>query len=232
MDDMDFYEWEAMKNRSPLSKFIHYLIKAVVALIIIGTFAMIFGRIQLMKLPKSFKGITLTDAIQTSIDSENFDAVSHEPYTNYDEEGWYNVSNVAMSESAGEVQLTVRYNSRSTINTLMQKYELTERPAGEVFIYILADNKGNTYTNYTFAASSRPLYEFRRVIFTGVDLTDIDKLYLRVYYIGDVSGEGLMNASFEIYNSEYPSDAFSPKEVKPTKLTFSTAPEYSANFNN
>ncbi len=232
MDDMDFYEWEAMKNRSPLSKFIYYFIKAVVAVIIIGTFAMIFGRIQLMKLPKSFKDITLTDAIQTTIENESFDAVSHEPYTNYDEEGWYNISNVAMSESAGEVQLTVRYNSRSTVNVLMQKYELAERPEGEIFVYILADNKGNTYTDYTFAASSRPLYEFRRVIFTDVDLTDVDKLYLHVYYIGDVSNEGLMNASFAIYNSEYPSEDFLPEKIKPTKLTFSPTPEYIASFNN
>ena len=183
MDDMDFYEWEALKNRSPISKFIYYFIKAIIAVIIIGTFVMIFGRIQLMKLPKAFRDITLTSGIQTTVDNGTFDSISHEPYANYNEEGWYNISNVAISESAGEVQMTVRYNSRSTINTLMEKYELTERPEGEVFVYVLADDKGNTYRDYTFAATSRPLYEFRRVIFTGVDLTDVDKLYLRVYYI-------------------------------------------------
>ena len=232
MDDMDYYEWEAKKNRSPLSKFIYYFIKAVIAAVVIGTFVLIFGRIQLMNLPKSFKDITLTEAIQTTIDSETFDAVSHDPASGYDEEGWYNISHVAMSETAGEVQLTVRYNSRSTVNVLMEKYALTERPAGELFVYILADSNGNTYTDYTFASASRPLYEFRRIIFTGVDLTDADKLYLRVYYIGDVSAEGLMNASFTVYDSEYPSEDFSVEKVKPTKLTFSPAPEYNANFNN
>ncbi len=232
MDDMDFYEWEALKNRSSFSKFIYYFIKAVVAVIVIGTFVLIFGRIFLMNLPKAFKGITLTEAIQTTLDNETFDAISHDPAAGYDEEGWYNVSNVAMSESAGEVQLTVRYNSRSTVNVLMEKYELTERPDGELFVYILADDNGNVYTDYTFAAASRPLYEFRRVIFTGVDLTDVDKLYLRVYYINDVSGEGLMNASFAIYDSKYPSEDFIPDKIKPTKLIFSPAPEYTASFNN
>lgn len=226
MDDMDYYEWEASKKRFTVPKIIKFIFKLIAGIIIVGTFVLLIGRIQLMKLPSAYTGITLTDGIAATVSDGSFDAIHHEPYENFDEDGYYHISNVILSKAASEVQFTVRYNSRSTINTLMTKYALAERPKGEVFIYILSDNEGNTYTSYVFAAASRPLYEFRRVVFTGVDLTNADTLYLDVYYGDDVSDDGLMNASFVIYDSEYDSELIDADDVKNSNLTFADAPVY------
>ncbi len=202
MDDMDYYEWEASKKRFTPGKIIKFLFKLIAAFIIIGTFVLILGRGQLMKTPKEFRGLTWTDSIVKAYESGELDAVYQTPSDSFDKHGYYHISDVALSKSTGEVQLTVRYNKRSTINKLMTLYSLEERPSGEVFIYILSDESGNIYTDYTVAASSNSLYEFRRVIFSGVELEGVETLYLDVYYVNHVSTESKMYASFVAYEGE------------------------------
>ena len=213
MDDMDYYEWEEAQKRFTPTKIIKFIFKTLSTLIIVATFVLLLGRMTLMKIPKAFTLVTLTDGISATIENGTFDAVMQEPVEPYNDNGkdengklqrgWYHISNVAISESASEVQLTFRYNSRSTVSTLMEKYALTERPSGELFILILSDNNGNVYTDYTFSAKSRPLYEFRRVIFTDIDLSEIEALYLDVYWVGDISENGRMNASFTVYDTTF-----------------------------
>lgn len=226
MEDMDYYEWEASKKRFSPSKIIKFIFRAIVLTIIFGTFAVILGRIQLMKIPKALTGVTSTEEILQTLEDNTFDAVYQQTAKSFDEKGWYHISDVILSDAAGQVQLTVRYNSRSTINTLMEKYSLTDRPSGEVFVYILSDDRGNVYTDYVFAAKSRPLYEFRRVIFSGVDLSDVGTLTLDVYYGEDVSSEGRMNASFAFYSKEYEVDELTADDVRRSTLTFTGAPAY------
>ena len=239
MEDMDYYEWEESRKRFTFSKIIKFIFKLICTLIIVGTFTLLLGRMTLMKIPKSHTAVTLTEGIAATLENGTFDAVMQEPIEPFNDNGkdengvyqrgWYHISNVAISESAGEVQLTVRYNSRSTVSTLMEKYSLTERPCGELFVYVLSDNNGNTYTDYVFSAKNRPLYEFRRVIFTGVDLSEVKALYLDVYWIDDVSKDGLMNANFTIYDSTFESEAADEDMLKGKNLTFNKAPEYTSN---
>ncbi len=202
MDDMDYYEWEASKRRFTFPKILKFILKFIAAVIIIGTFALILGRGQLMKIPKNFSGITWTDSIVSAYNSGEIDIVYQQPYESFDKKGLYHISDVILSKSTNEVQLTVRYNSRNTINTLMEKYSISERPSGEAFIYILKDENGNTYTDYTFASESKPLYEFRRVIFSGVELADVETLYLDIYYIEHVSDKSPMHTSFIAYDGK------------------------------
>lgn len=139
-------------------------------------------------------------------------------------------------EVIGEVQFTVRYNSRSTINRLMRLYSLTERPNGEAFVYILYDNNGNKYTEYIFAEGQKPLYEFRRIVFPGVDLSNVKNLYLDVYYIGDVrkptmtesAAHKTMYANFMIYTRDYPTESVEFKKAGKPPLTFTEKPAYTS----
>ena len=62
-EDMDYYEYEESKKRFTPKKIISFIFKLIAFIIIAGTFALILGRIQLMKLPKSMKGLTWTDSI-------------------------------------------------------------------------------------------------------------------------------------------------------------------------
>ncbi len=226
MDDMDYYEYEENKKRFTPKKIARFIFKLIAYSIIIATFVLIIGRIQLAKLPKSFTQYVWTDASRAAYEDGEIELIFQEPYSSYDENGYYNVSNVAISPESGEVQFTVRYNSRSTINSLMQFYGMTERPTGEVFVYILSDQSGKEYTSYTFAASSRPMYEFRRVIFDGVDLEGVETLYLDVYYGDDVSKNGRMNSSFVIFDTQLGTRPAESVKVAESPLSFSDAPAY------
>ncbi len=242
MEDMDYYEWEESKKRFTPAKIIKFIFKLIATLIIVTTFTLLIGRMLLMRIPRAFTGVSATQGIVATVNGGTFDAVMQEPLESFSDNGkdengklqrgWYHVSNVALSESAGEVQLTVRYNSRSTVNTLMEKYALTERPTGEVFVYILSDDKGNVYTDYVFAAKSRLLYEFRRVVFTGVDLTEVETLYLDVFWREDVSKDGLMSASIEIYESTYGVEIPESDELSGKNLTFIEASSYDSSLEN
>jgi len=264
-EDMDYYEYEESKKRFTPKKIVKFIFSLIAAAIIITVFALIFIRISLIKIPKAFTGITWTDAALELYDSDkSFDYIGYPlgetygPQSNvqnaYDPdsgetytvtEGLYHVSNIYMSKSTGEVQFTVRYNKRSTVNALMEAYKLEKRPEGELFVYVLTDHKGNRYTDYVFAADSNPMQEYRRVIFKNVDLDELindknpadtfkegdllesgNQLTLTVYYGDDVRENGRMNASFVLYDSNMPYEVPEIKKTERTALIFSDKPYY------
>ena len=226
MQDMDYYEYEESQKRFTPAKVIGFIFKVLAYAIIIAVFAVIFIRIQGMKIPKKFSEYTWTPAAVAAAADGELSVDFQEPYESYDDNGYYHISNVALTKETGEVQFTVRYNSRSTINKLMQTYGLTERPVGETFVYILADQDGKTYTHYTFAAGQKPMYELRRVIFDGVDLSAVETLYLDVYYGDDVSKDGRMNASFVIYDKSLGVLSGEDMKIADFQLEFREAPAY------
>lgn len=214
----DTFESDTPKQRSKPVKIILGTLKFCWILFIVGIFALIFLRLNLLKTPKKFQDFAWTDeAVAEYQTSGKLTVGFQEPYTEYDEDGYYHISDVSFATSIGEIQLTVRYNSRSTINTLMNKYGLTERPTGETFVYILTDDDGNEYTSYRFSAAEKPLSEFRRIIFDGVDFSTTDNLYLHVYYGNDVRDTSSMYAVFTVYESDR---WIEEKDLTPSDLTY------------
>ena len=211
----DPFESDTPKERSLAAKIIIGIFKTIGILFIVSIFLIIFIRLQLWKTPKEFKDFAFTDEA-TSYLAENGELVVgyQEPYTEFDENGYYHISDVSFARDLGEIQLTVRYNSRSTINYLMAAYGLTDRPTGETFIYILTDDDGNEYKSYRFAAKDKPLSDFRRIIFDGVDFSTTENLYLHVYYGEDVSNydstdinedvkaKSKLHATFTVYETD------------------------------
>ncbi len=199
----DPFDSDTPKERSLPAKIILGILKTIGILIIVAIFAIIFIRLQLWKTPKEFRSFAWTDEAKAALSKNGSLTVGYqEPYTEFDENGYYHISDVSFARDLGEIQLTVRYNSRSTINTLMEEYHLTERPSGETFIYILTDDNGNEYTSYRFAAKEKPLSEFRRVIFDGVDFETTENLYLHVYYGEDVYDKSALYAVFTVYETD------------------------------
>ncbi len=270
MEDMDYYEWVESKKRFTLKKIIRFIFKTIAAVIIGGTFALLFGRMFLMGIPGAFKGFTWTDAALDAFDNGSFAVELQDVYEPFANKGIYHVSNAALvrldytpskmpdtdfadtyadyayklkegaAKESGEFQFTVRYNNRSTINRLMRIYSLTERPEGEAFVYILSDSNGKVYTEYTFAEGSKPMYEFRRVVFPDVDFTGVKAFYLEVFYIEDVRRpkpaekgkpkEETMYASFVVYDVAYSQGKTEVEKPGKTNLTFSERPAYVSKF--
>ena len=267
-EDMDYYEYEESKKRFSAKKITKFIFSSVAAVVIVTVFVLIIARINLIKIPSAFTGLTFTDAAAELWESgKEFDYIFYplgETYgpsrssNNYFDssgksnftvtDGLYHVSNIAMSPSTGEVQFTVRYNKRSTVNTLMDFYNLSKRPEGELFVYRLTDSFGNVYTDYVFAQDSNPMQEYRRVIFRGVKLDDLiaevnpadttvaegetvfaengDKLTLHIYYGEDAAEHRKMNAEFTLYDSSRPYEEPTFKNPEKTTLSFTDAPYY------
>ncbi len=133
-------------------------------------------------------------------DPEGFALVSHPlgSYTDPDTgknvirntmtaDAYFSFSDVCYAPDSGQIQLTVRYNE-STVGHLMEDYELSFLPEGELFRFVLEDAQGNRYYDYYFTAYAQKFlgksrYQYRRLLFRGVDL-NTDTLTLKIYYIG------------------------------------------------
>lgn len=107
-------------------------------------------------------------------------------------DAYFSFSDVCYSPSLSQVQLTLRYNV-STVDYLMADYELTEEPEGELFVFALEDGAGNRYYDYSYTAHEKSFlgnkrYNYRRLLFRGVDAQSADTLTLRIYYVGDTQG--------------------------------------------
>lgn len=110
----------------------------------------------------------------------------------FTDDGKFYVKNTryAKSEVGGisQIQTTIRWND-STEKYLIEDFGLDCLPDGEPFIFALTDDIGNVYTDYTIISDKKPLYNYRRIVFDGVDLADVNFFYLNIYYAGTYDGE-------------------------------------------
>ncbi len=214
----DTFDSDTPKERSLAARIILGTLKLIFTLMIASIFIIIFVRLNLLKTPKQFADFAWTSEAIAEYEKNGSLTVGYQdPYTEYDDDGLYHISDVSFAKELGQLQLTVRYNSRSTINTLMTKYGLTERPTGETFVYILTDDDGTKYTSYRFAAAEKPLSEFRRVIFDGVDFDATENLYLHVYYGDDVNDLSPLYCTFTVYEADR---WIEEKQLTPEDMTF------------
>lgn len=114
--------------------------------------------------------------------------------------GYYHISNFTFVPSTGEVQLTVRYNN-STVRVLNDFYPEREKKQ-EDFVFVITDENGNVYKSYKYIASSNLLYNFRRVIFEGIDLENCGSLYFGIHYIDDANDLCPMTRRYKLIDSE------------------------------
>lgn len=101
-------------------------------------------------------------------------------------DGCYRVSNMYFTPASNNLQVTFRYSGRSGIAKLMYEYGLREEPKGEVFVFTLSDDLGNEYTDYSYRTDSRSYYQYRSLVFEGVDFDSVKEFTLNVYYVADV----------------------------------------------
>lgn len=138
------------------------------------------------KIAKSF---LWTDEAKVSYQTspDKFKIYSVDVSKNFTDDGMFYVSNTRYAESEvgniSQIQTTIRWNN-STIKYLMSDLILTEMPAGEPFVFTLTDDIGNVYTGYETVSDKKTLYNYRRLVFDGVNFTDVNFFYINIYYTG------------------------------------------------
>ncbi|MFA6947636.1 MAG: hypothetical protein WCQ72_01505 [Eubacteriales bacterium] len=191
------------ENENPKKGFtVGKLIKWIIIALILFVYGLFMLRICSQGEPESMKRFYWT---QSSIElykssPDTFSAAVSKPDKDIDDAGLFSVSSVYYMPQTGEIQLSVRYNN-STVKKIQEDYSLDAQLAGEIFVYMLTDENGVTYTSYSFTSAKKFVHNYRRVVFGGVDFTSCGAVTLDIFYINDVNRSHPM-ASFIIYDPE------------------------------
>ncbi|MCI8589285.1 MAG: hypothetical protein HFE77_01005 [Clostridiales bacterium] len=102
------------------------------------------------------------------------------------DDAFFSFSHVQYMPSVNQIQLTVRFNE-STIDRVMERFDLSTRPENEIFLFWLEDNNGNRYTTYSYTTATQNFlgkrrYNYRRLLFTQVDIEQVKTLTLHIDY--------------------------------------------------
>ena len=136
--------------------------------------AILLWRIFSGEAPKNMQELLFTDATVQSLNNnpDSFDVYSYVHKDNLTLDGKFAASHVYYIPSEKQVQVTVRYNN-STIKKLIQEYSLSGEPDFEPFVFTLTDGLGNTYTEYKYISGKKNMYNYRRLVFDGIDLNSL-----------------------------------------------------------
>jgi len=208
------------------------IIKFIFVLLIIAVYTLLLGRMFLARYTGSMAKYAWTNnAIKTYEQTTDFTLMTQNLSKTIDDNGYFSISNYVYIPEINEVQFTVRYNN-STVDTL-ENFYTDVSDIGETFVFTLTDNNGNVYDSYKYLSKSNLIYNFRRLVFEGVDLSNAGTLYLNVYYINDVSKSSKIYTSFQLYNEDANSFESNLKinTNKPKEAKFTQSPVFKYNDN-
>ncbi len=87
------------------------------------------------------------------------------------------IDNIMYTEELSQFQFMLRYN------VLSEPTKDCFRMAGEddPFYFVLKDDRGNYYGEYEYFTDSALMYDYYRVIFTGIDMSSVKELKVNIY---------------------------------------------------
>ncbi len=208
------------------------IFKFIFVFLIITVYTLLLGRMYLARYTGSMARYAWTNnALETYEQTSNLTLMTQDLSKTIDDNGYFSISNYVFIPEINEVQFTLRYND-STVDTLENFYtDVSE--IGETFVFTLTDNYGNVYDTYKYISKSNFIYNFRRLVFEGVDIDNAGTLYLNIYYINDVSKASPIYTSFRLYDKDtraYESD-LKINTNKPEEAKFIQSPVFKYNDN-
>lgn len=216
-NDIDYDEFR-VKERGPVFKTFKWITLTVVGILCVLLVMRIYVN---NNVPKEASAILWDEAgyAAYTADPDGFELISHpiDSYViketgeqvvrnNMTADAYFSFSDVCYSTSADQVQLTVRYNV-STLEHVKKDLELDALAQGEPFIFVLEDNEKKRYDEYVYTTCSKnflgePRYEYRRLLFSGIDASEVNTLTLKVYYAEKTEDEDFIG-EIMVYDKEY-----------------------------
>ena len=200
-------------------KYVWKVLKFVVISVIVLMVGVVTYRLWEKKSPKEFTLITWNE-VSLQAYEENGDGFEVEDWIikrNYSDRGRFFIDDIMYLKTADQVQFTVSYN-KSTLRYLLEEKELTELPEGENFVYALVVNdKERVYDDYEYASEVSQLHHYKRIVFDGIDMTNVETLTLYIYYSEDCSYDSEPYGTITFY-AEY-------TEVKNHKISAKEKPD-------
>ncbi|MBE6558930.1 MAG: hypothetical protein E7661_08015 [Ruminococcaceae bacterium] len=220
-------------NQGIGTKILKYTFKALGLLLVFGTIGILLWRIFTSGDPAEMKALKVNARLveayeQAQAEGREMDMFTQEQPTtittadhNY---SYFSVSNTVFIKDADQVQLTFRYNN-STIRHLAEDYDLPEVPARDAELYevslwvvydltpdVAEDDENVEYVRFYPTAeetltAQKSLYNYRKLVFDGVDFNVENKpiltIYMDVYYVEDVDYEKDPYGTLPLYQKVY-----------------------------
>ncbi len=168
--------------------------------------ALMVVRLFSSKPPSSMKTMVWNKAAKNAY-AELGDAFTVERVLSSDsfsDDSMFSVDMITYAKSIGQLQFTVRYNNR------VSRYLENDYPGAaaategkETYVFVLKDNLGNVYTDYSYTKDSRSGYTYRHLIFDNVTTEDVTEIKLHVYYVGDANIENDGRHIMYAYRSDF-----------------------------
>lgn len=202
-------------------KIVKYTVKAIGLTLVFGTTVFFLWRVFSSGNPADMDNLAVNapvyeawKATEAAGETLTIYAQEQEKITSAEHNySYFAVTDVKFVEEANQVQVLFRYNN-STIRHLVEDYKLPAMPDRaedlyDVTLYVAydltpdvhTDDDGNDPASVKFVryhatahtADEKNLYNYRRFIFDGVDMTVTDNpvlaVYVDVYYKGDIDYE-------------------------------------------
>ncbi len=236
-------------NQSIGGKIFKYTMKAIGFLLVFGTIGILLWRMFSSGDPASMKTLdanpTLMEAYEKALaEDRTLDMFTQEQPTNITTAeknySYFSARNVVFIRDAKQIQVTFRYNN-STIRHLVEDYDLAETPARkdelyDVTLWVVYDltpdvkedneieheNVKKVRVHATASetrADTKSLYNYRKLVFDGVDFSDPDApilaIYMDVYYNEDIDYEADPYGTLPLYQKVYEEEGVN----KPYELT-------------
>ncbi len=174
--DYDDYEFDAPKSKNPVLILMKVLI-ALVCLSVVGV--LVFRMIFFNYYPDSMKNIYFTDGLISYYEETAGDigAETQElraPYDDPDRASFF-CDNLIVIRGAGELQLSVRFNSSAMEDFLAASdYKKLLPSDPELLTFRLQDNYGNIYENLVYSEyDSKLMYHYYKLAFDGIEFFDL-----------------------------------------------------------
>jgi len=120
-------------------------------------------------------------------------------------DGSFRVNNILVTPVLEQFQFTLRFTNRA-VDYIVEHFEGDANREGELLLFTLTtghDSDDLIFSDYIFRSAQRSRYNYRRLAFHGINLEDIDRLYLNIHYIGDVDHDAPF-LSMVVYDSYLP----------------------------
>lgn len=155
--------------------------------------------------PEAMKHVVWDDTVTAAYraDPEAFEIWKQDPVAYITDDGRFWISDILYLPEAKQLQITVKYNNstlkylkEALVNAQVKAYTEENGAAEETlpvitlpdepFDYTLLDDLGNRYPMTSTQSAKKQNYNYRRLVFDNIEMTETSSYYIDAYYVGAV----------------------------------------------
>jgi len=184
-----------------IGKKVKTVLKLLVFLTSLCIYLFFFFRVCSSNDPKVMQQIVWNETTVAAYQQEPdaFQAFEQFPSAYMTVDGSFWITNIVYLPQAKQLQVTVKYND-STLRKLKEAIGSDYQIPDEPFVYYLVDDNGTRYDEYSFISDEKSIYNYRRLVFENIDLTDVSIMYIKMESVDGADLDGIPRGSLAVWH--------------------------------